>query len=184
MEGHWWVVMVCCPFIFMNPVHVICIHLDHYYDPALFDNAIPINDSVLFLLLWIHTSLYYPPRYETVLWKSERGGMAAETWLNICLVRPFKFIVSCPYITLWQTAYSTVTSKKVWLFPITGEYNEEHFKYTPRSDFHLDVWSLPYILLEVTSDESQKTDLYRMLIQASCIAWISNGRRKQGADHL
>jgi len=42
------------------------------------------------------------------------------------------------------------------------------------SDFHLSIQDLPFILLEVVSDENRESDRYRMLIQASCIARFAN----------
>jgi hypothetical protein len=49
------------------------------------------------------------------------------------------------------------------------ESEQEKFRYTPRSDFHVSVNGLMHLLVEVQSDKHQY-DRYRMLLQAACVA--------------
>ncbi len=58
-----------------------------------------------------------------------------------------------------------------WPFKIivVVESEKKRYRYTPRSDFHVSVNGLIYLLVEVQSDKDQ-TDRYRMLLQAACVA--------------
>jgi hypothetical protein len=50
----------------------------------------------------------------------------------------------------------------------------KNYSYTPRSDFHLSVDGLPYLIVEVQSEQNG-SDRYRMLLQAACLARLGNG---------
>jgi hypothetical protein len=50
----------------------------------------------------------------------------------------------------------------------------KNYSYTPRSDFHLSVGDLPYLIVEVQSEKAG-SDRYRMLLQAACLARLGNG---------
>ena len=50
---------------------------------------------------------------------------------------------------------------------VSVESQQKKYRYTPRSDFHVSVDQLVYLLVEVQSDKDQ-SDRYRMLLQAMC----------------
>ncbi|KAH9968405.1 hypothetical protein BJV74DRAFT_273205 [Russula compacta] len=52
---------------------------------------------------------------------------------------------------------------------VSVESEQKKYRYTPRSDFHVSVDQLVYLLVEVQSDNDQ-SDRYRMLLQAACAA--------------
>jgi len=58
-----------------------------------------------------------------------------------------------------------------WPFKLIVSVKSEgvEFSYGPRSDFHVSVDQLVYLLVEVQSDKDQ-SDRYRMLLQAACAA--------------
>jgi hypothetical protein len=62
-------------------------------------------------------------------------------------------------------------SRANWLFKliVSVESERKKYRYTPRSDFHVSVDQLVYLLVEVQSDRNQG-DRYRMLFQAACTA--------------
>ena len=51
------------------------------------------------------------------------------------------------------------------------------FRYTPRSDFHVSVDQLVYLLVKIQSEKDQ-SDRYRMLLQGACVARL----RRQFCD--
>ena len=60
-------------------------------------------------------------------------------------------------------------SRGDWPFPLIASVQEKKFLYTPRSDFHISVDQLVYLLVEVQSEKDQ-SDRYRMLLQGACVA--------------
>jgi hypothetical protein len=58
-----------------------------------------------------------------------------------------------------------------WLLKliVSVDSSRKKFHYTPRSDFHVSVDRLVYLLVKVQSDIYQ-SDRYRMLLQAACVA--------------
>src|SRR6267154_5607603 len=62
-------------------------------------------------------------------------------------------------------------SRGDWPFKliVSVESTQKECRYTPRSDFHVSVDRLVYLLVEVQSERDQ-SDRYRMLLQAACAA--------------
>jgi hypothetical protein len=62
-------------------------------------------------------------------------------------------------------------SRGDWPFKliVSVEAPKKKYRYTPRSDFHVSVDQLIYLLVEVQSDKDE-SDRYRMLFQATCAA--------------
>jgi hypothetical protein len=62
-------------------------------------------------------------------------------------------------------------SRGDWPFKliVSVESQQKKYRYTPRSDFHVAVDQLVYLLVEVQSDKNQY-NRYRMLLQAACAA--------------
>jgi hypothetical protein len=73
-----------------------------------------------------------------------------------------------------------INSRKLWGFPLVASARNdgEKFEYTPMSDFSLQINEFPYCILEVTSSEGQ-ADLWRMILQASCLARLGNELRSR-----
>jgi hypothetical protein len=65
-----------------------------------------------------------------------------------------------------------------WSFPLIALAlnNGEQFRYTPKSDFSLQIEGFPHCILEVTSSDGQ-ADCWRMILQASCLARLGNELR-------
>jgi hypothetical protein len=61
-------------------------------------------------------------------------------------------------------------------FYLVVETPKENFSCTPRSDFHIRINNFPHLLLEVVS-QTNESDRFRMLLQASCMARIGNSLR-------
>jgi len=79
-----------------------------------------------------------------------------------CGCRHCSFICSGGYICC---------SRGDWPFKLIVSVGsqETKYRYTPRSDFHVSVDQMVYLLVEVQSDKNQG-DRYRMLLQAACAA--------------
>jgi hypothetical protein len=62
-----------------------------------------------------------------------------------------------------------------WQLILVAEVKSESrkYRYMPRSDFHLSTHRLPLLVFEVLSNSNQ-SDRYRMLLQASCAARLGN----------
>jgi hypothetical protein len=52
---------------------------------------------------------------------------------------------------------------------VNVESENKKYHYTPQSDFYASVDELPYLLVEVQSDDYE-SDRYQMLLQAACVA--------------
>jgi len=72
-----------------------------------------------------------------------------------------------------------VASDGSWYFPLMVETNAGKGQYTPRSDASLQTNKFPHLVLEVTS-ETNRSDRFRMLLQAACLAKLGNAVRMPG----
>jgi hypothetical protein len=72
--------------------------------------------------------------------------------------------------------------KLVAQVPVEGEEATNYSKsYTPHSDFSLFFRNEPYLLVEVQPD-TNKSDLYRMLLQAACATRMRNALHRDDSD--
>lgn len=61
-----------------------------------------------------------------------------------------------------------------------GKEERKKYKYMPMSDFRLDIRNFPHCILEVSDGKGgleRQTDLWRMILQASCLARLGNKQR-------
>jgi hypothetical protein len=74
---------------------------------------------------------------------------------------------------------NSINSRNPWSFPLIAlaRNDDERFQYTPKSDFSLQIEEFPHCILEVTSSDIQ-ADLWRMMLQASCLARLGNELRR------
>jgi hypothetical protein len=75
-------------------------------------------------------------------------------------------------------------SRTSWSFPLLAALREDKytkFRYTPMSDFRLEIRKFPHFILEVVSTPNQ-ADRWRMLLQASCLARLGNKLRKSSVN--
>jgi hypothetical protein len=72
-------------------------------------------------------------------------------------------------------------SRGDWPFPLIASAEGKKFRYTPRSDFHVSVDQLVYLLVEVHTDKEQ-SDRYRMLLKGACVARL--GRQFYVKPHI
>ena len=77
----------------------------------------------------------------------------------------------CCYCSIICSGGYICCSRGDWPFKliVSVESQQKKYRYTPRSDFHVSVDQLVYLLVEVQSDKDQ-SDRYRMLLQAACAA--------------
>jgi hypothetical protein len=78
------------------------------------------------------------------------------------------------FVLLFAPEVYICCSHSDWPFSLIVDANAieregKHYRYTPRSDFHLSVDCLVSLLVEVQSEKSEG-DRYRMLLQAACVA--------------
>jgi hypothetical protein len=80
-------------------------------------------------------------------------------------------------------------SRTAWQFPLLAaspEETETKFRYTPINDFRLEVGNFNLCLLEVVSGKKagleRQADLWRMILQASCLARLGNRLRAKTED--
>jgi hypothetical protein len=83
--------------------------------------------------------------------------------VNHCFTSRFRCLIQCD-------------SRSQIPFHLVVEADGQNSKYSPRSDFHMCFNDFPHLLLEVNS-QSNESDRYRMLLQASCISRIGNWLR-------
>ena len=75
-----------------------------------------------------------------------------------------------------------IASSGLWDITLVADVSGEKCKYTPKNDLSLRINDVPHLVLEIVSDEAQ-SDRNRMLLQASCLARLGNGlRRDKKAD--
>jgi hypothetical protein len=77
----------------------------------------------------------------------------------------------CCYCSITCSGSYICCSRGDWPFKliVSVESPQKKYRYTPRSDFHVSVDRLVYLLVQVQSDKDQ-SDRYRMLLQAACAA--------------
>jgi hypothetical protein len=78
----------------------------------------------------------------------------------------------CCYCSIICSGGYIFCSRGDWPFKLivtVDSPEKKKYRYTPRSDFHVSVDRLVYLLVEVQSDTNQ-TDRWRMLLQAACAA--------------
>jgi hypothetical protein len=80
-------------------------------------------------------------------------------------------------------------SRTAWRFPLLAvSQEEEHtkFRYTPMNDFRLEIDSFYFCILEVVFGKKagleSQTDLWRIILQASCLARLGNKLRRKTDD--
>jgi hypothetical protein len=83
--------------------------------------------------------------------------------VNRCFTPRFRYLIRCD-------------SRSQIPFHLVVETPGQKSRYTPRSDFHMCIGDFPHLLLEVNS-QSNESDRFRMLLQASCISRIGNWLR-------
>ena len=54
------------------------------------------------------------------------------------------------------------------------EVGQTLHKYTPRSDMFMSIKDFPHLLIEISSDKTNKRDKSRMLLQAACLVRLGN----------
>jgi hypothetical protein len=79
----------------------------------------------------------------------------------------------CYCSIIYSGAYIS-RSRGDWPFKLIVKSEQKEYRYTPRSDFHISVDRLVYLLVEVQSEQNQD-DRRRMLLRAACAARL--GRR-------
>ena len=77
----------------------------------------------------------------------------------------------CCYCSIICSGGYICCSRGDWPFKliVSVESPQKEYRYNPRSDFHVSVDRLVYLLVKVQSDKDQG-DRYRMLLQAACAA--------------
>ena len=103
MGRHWWVGMVCCTSFRYHQLCALTVFIDRDYDPALFEGAIPINDSKcisdgLLNLQLIFTTKLWICTQTSLLWT--RGGKGRNLRTSASLLslrtrtqRSFRYIL-------------------------------------------------------------------------------------------
>jgi hypothetical protein len=63
-----------------------------------------------------------------------------------------------------------------WPFPLVVEIGQDDamYQYNPCSNFSINIKDFPYLLVGVSSNESQKGNVNFMLLQASCLVRLGN----------
>ncbi|KAI9435402.1 hypothetical protein BJY52DRAFT_1197588 [Lactarius psammicola] len=61
-----------------------------------------------------------------------------------------------------------------WYFGLVVEVGQTLHKYTPRSDIFMSIEDFPHLLIEISSDKTNKRDKSRMLLQAACLVRLGN----------
>jgi len=84
--------------------------------------------------------------------------------------------VSIAIVILFALEVTFCCSRGDWPFKliVDAKLDNREYHYTPRSDFHVSVDQMVYLMVEIQSDRNQG-DRYRMLMQAACAARL--GRR-------